>query len=249
MTTTLRKPASFKPSLEFKSSGLRGRLQPVCNQVLKQFHQLPSLRLLCYFDDENPERLQKHFGQFAGIHIPILGAVPWPDYVEHHFFDWAGEIAFDNLIYVPGTRYAQERVHFVIIFSHELQHFIQWGFARKVYQANVLLFQNLHLFDPTTEVKPWGLPLNRDAMIVAKRVAGAVCGMKRVKEFIELQINDGKQATNISKTQMWEWIRTISPSAPRYDLYKETDHLVQKYRTKLIRLKSDIDFSKSEWWL
>lgn len=216
--------------------------------MLKQFPKLPSLRLLCYFDNDNPEWLQRQYGQFAGIHVPVISGGVWPRYVEEHFLDYStGEFAFDNLIYIPQTKYAQETVSFVIIFAHELQHFVQWGDSRKVAEANTLLLQNLGSFDPLTELKPWGLPNNREAMIVANRVAETLCGVKAVRGFIDTQIADGKRDNNFSKTQLWEWVRGLRP-ATVCNLLQETDLLVQKYRKQLQGLKSEIDFSKTKWW-
>ena len=237
------------PHFEFASPELRAKLRPRCNKVLKQFPKLPPLRLLCYFDNDNPEWLQRQYGQFAGIHVPVMGGGVWPRYVEEHFFDYStGEVAFDNLIYIPRTKYAQEKVSFVIIFAHEVQHFVQWGYSRKVAEANTLLLQNLGSFDPMTELKPWGLPNNREAMIVAKRVAEAVCGIDAVRDFIDAQIANGKSNNNISKTQLWMWVRGLSPSTS-CDLLNETDRLVQKYKLQLQNLKSNIDFSTPKWWL
>ncbi len=118
MTTTFHKLASLRPRLEFKSSSLRTKLKPLCDKVLKEFQQLPVLRLLCYFDDENPELLQRQFGQFTGIHTPIIGAGTWPPYISEYFLEPDGDFAFDNLIYVPKTIHIEEKIPFVITFSH-----------------------------------------------------------------------------------------------------------------------------------
>jgi len=241
-------PYKYAPHPEFRSPDLRAKLGLRYKKVLKQFPKLPLLRLLCYFDDENPEELRQQFGQFTGIHTPIIGSGTWPHQVCQYFRDSGGGFAFDNLIYIPGTKYAQEEVSFAIIFAHELQHFVQFGFAPKVYKANTLLFNKLLSFEPTTDAKPWDIPYNREAMIVAKRAAESVCGVQVVKAFIAAQIADGKSSKNISKAQLWEWVRTLKPST-RYDLLKETDQLVQKYKPQLQGLKSDIDFSKAKWWL
>src|SRR6266481_169738 len=133
----------------FASPNLRAKLRPWYSKVLKQFPKLPSLKLLCYFDNDNPEWLQRQYGQFAGIHVPVIGGGFWPGYVEQLFFDYSTEeLAFDNLIYIPKTKYSHEEVSFVIIFAHELQHFVQWGYSRKVAEVNSLLLQNLSSFDP-----------------------------------------------------------------------------------------------------
>ncbi len=249
MTVTLHKPVSSRIRLEFKSPELRSQLKNLCDKTLERFRDFPAGKLLCYFDDDNPKWLQQQFGEFAGIHVPIIGGGVWPRYVEAYFFDYSsGKFAFDNLIYIPETKYTQDKVSFVIIFAHELQHFVQSGYSQKVVLANILLFQNLARWNPNTELKPWGLPQNREAMIVAKQVAEAVCGPELVRRFIDAQIVDGKNANNVSKVQMWQWAATISPSTS-YDLCKETDVLVRQYRQQLIKLKSKVDFSKPKWWL
>ena len=247
MTAARQKPALSTPHLVFRSSELKGTLKPWCNKVLKEFQQLPPLRLLCYFDDQNPESLHRQFGEFTSVHTPVIGSGTWPDNVKRLFFASDGTFAYDNLIYVPGTRYSQEKVPFVMTFAHELQHFVQWGFARKVYKANALLFQNLLSFEPTTNAKPWDIPYNREAMIVSKRVAEAVCEADKVREFIDAQILDSERSNNISKNELWRCFRSL-PSSRTYDLRHETDVLVQKYRSQLSELGTKIDFASSKWW-
>ncbi len=252
MVTTLPRLA---PHLEFMSADLRARLKPLCDKVLREFPKLPPLRLLCFFDNEELEQLQ-HQGYFigisagtTGIHTPVLGGGTWPHHVSKYFFDsHAEQFAFDDLIYIPQSRYAQAKVSFVIIFAHELQHFVQRGLVPRIAEANRLLLWNLAKFDPNTELKPWSLPDNREAMIVAKRVAEAVCGTEAVRDFVAAQIVDGKNNNNVSKAHLWMWVQTLTPSTP-YNLLKETDLLVQKYKLQLQQLKSDIDFSTVKWWL
>lgn len=248
MTTARHKSALSAPHLVFRSSELQGKLKPLCNRVLKEFPQLPALRLLCYFDDENPESLHRQFGEFTSLHTPVIGSGTWPHHVKRFFFSSDGTFAFDNLIYVPGTRYSQEKVPFVMTFAHELQHFVQWGFARKVYKANALLFQNLLSFDPKTNAKPWDIPYNREAMIASKRVAEAVCDASSVREFIDAQILESEKSKNKSKNELWECFRSL-PSSSAYDLRRETDVLVQKYRSQLSDLGTKIDFTSSKWWV
>ncbi len=249
MTDTFHKAVLPSVSLEFKSPRLRTRLRNLCDKTLKQFRNFPSGRLLCYFDDENPQWLQKQFGEFAGIHVPIIGSGIWPQYVETHFWDYSSEeLAFDNLIYIPDTKYARDKVAFVIVFAHELQHFVQSARSKNVARANILLFQNLARWNPSTNLRPWGLPQNREAMIVAKKVAEAVCGKASVKQFVEAQIVDGQKTNNFSKIELWKWASTISPSTS-YDFRKETDILVQQYKQQLLALKPEVDFSRPKWWL
>lgn len=244
----VRKIQQFAASFESTSPDLKAKLQPWCNEVLKEFLRLPPRRLLCYFDSEQPEWLKHQFGEFTGIHTRIIGGGTWPLYVSKHFFNSGGGFAYDDLIYIPESRYVEQYVPFVIVFAHELQHFVQHGFSPKISEANGLLLWNLARFDPDTKLKPWGLPNNLEAMIVAKRVADSVCGKKSVKDFVQVQIQDAKNTHNDSKAQLWQWVSTFK-SSDSYDLIKETDRLVQRYKPQLQGLKSNINFSKSKWWV
>ena len=238
----------FQVRFEPMPSELQSKLQPLGEEVLKRFPSLPRLRLLCYFDDQNPEWLQGQFGEFTGIHTPVIGGGTWPEYVSRLFFASSGEFAADHLIYIPNSRYLQQQVPFVIVFAHEVQHFVQAGLMPKIAKANTLLLWNLARFDPTTHLRPWELPNNCEAMIVAKRVAESICGEAAVRDFVLAQIDQGKKQNNASKTQLWQWVSTLT-SSTSYDLLMETDRLVQKYRPQLQGLDSSVDFSKARWWL
>lgn len=238
----------FKVRFEPTPSDLQAKLQPLGEEVLKRFPKLPPLRLLCYFDAQNPEWLQHRFGEFTGIHTPVIGGGTWPEYVSKHFLSSSGEFAFDDLIYIPNSGYVQQKVPFTIVLAHEIQHFVQRGFTPRIAKANALLLWNLTRFDPNTELKPWGLPNNREAMIVARHVAESICGKGAVDAFVLAQVKDGETKNNVSKAQLWRWASTLTPST-RFNLLKETDKFVQKYRQQLQSLKSDIDFSKPKWWL
>ncbi|HMC30552.1 MAG TPA: hypothetical protein VKL99_06920, partial [Candidatus Angelobacter sp.] len=83
---------------------------------------------------------------------------------------------------------------------------------------------------------------------VAKRVAESVCGIDAVNSFVRAQINEGGKTNNMSKTQLWQWVSTLSPDTS-LDFLKETDRLVRRYKRQLQSLKSGIDFSNPNWWL
>jgi hypothetical protein len=85
-------------------------------------------------------------------------------------------------------------------------------------------------------------------MMVSKRVAVDLYGVKEVAEFINAQILDGQRENNANKTELWERYRDLVPSAP-YNVLEETDRLVQEYKPKLLELSSDIDFSNPQWWI
>src|ERR1700693_4685274 len=96
--------------LVFKTDDSESDRKATCLRVLDQF-QLPDLRLLCYFDDENPESLRP-LGEFlCGLHAPVLGSgdLFLPSYVNGCFFNYSsGDIRFDNLVYLCGRATATD---------------------------------------------------------------------------------------------------------------------------------------------
>lgn len=227
--------------LKFKTTELDTRMRPMCEQVLKQF-KLPSFRLLCFFDDENPAEFDYLLGSsHCGFHTPVIGSgSAWPAYVDCLFFDPMGDFAFDNVIYING-RTSSSLPGTVITFAHELQHFMQYGWARKVWGANTLVYSILRDGPPTT-IKAWDIPYEKDTMRVSKQVAGTLIGEEVVKAYADLQISAGND------TEKWMFFQNISHSTP-FDLLGETKPWVEKYRTALEKVKqSDVDFTKKEWW-
>src|SRR5262249_40987696 len=103
-------------------------------------------------------------------------------------------IAFDNMIYVRNTTCA-DVTGFTTTFAHELQHFRQHGFAKKVSDANLILYYNICDFDRYTPHSPIDIPCEREANIVSKRVAEIVCGVSAVKTFADEQV---KKFTELS---------------------------------------------------
>jgi len=227
-------------TLKFKTYDLRATLESLCLRVLEHF-QLPDLRLLCFFDDVDPACFVQRFGSgYRGFHMPIRGSGYFPPYISQLFFDSHG-FAFDNVIYLRGIACAVQ-TGAVITFAHELQHFVQYGNADKVFAANALLCCHLRNFDQANKFEAWDIPYEQDAMIVSKRVAEAVIGPEAVRQHVDLQIS---AATAVL---YWRYFQRLSSSTP-FDLLAETIPLVDKYRPQLLQLRqTKVDFTESEWW-
>jgi hypothetical protein len=228
-------------ALIFKNTDLERNLRSASEQVLQRF-KLPSLRLLCFFDDESPQQFDAFMGsQHCGFHTPVMGSGNlWPTYVDDLFIDSMGNFVSDNAIYlngrttvsVPGT---------VITLAHELQHFMQYANAWKVWRANTLITNILRDGPPTT-IKSWDIPFEKDTTRVSKRVAEEILGADAIKAHTDAQIALGNHA------EKWKFFRDVPYSTP-FDLLAETKPWVEKYRTELLRIpQSDIDFNLSEWW-
>jgi hypothetical protein len=182
---------------------------------------LPSLRLLCYFDDEDPAKLQE-LGKFlCGFHAPIMRIEPGvlPGYVEACISrDIHGDFLFDNLIYLCGRACATD-IGTAITLAHELQHFSRYGKGRAFWDANTVLRE-------WSLSKPWDLPSEREAMIASKRVAEVLFDQDAVARFAEARIVAGDDP------QKWEFFLNLS-SSEIYNLEEETARLIKALRGSL----------------
>jgi hypothetical protein len=174
-------------TFSFKTPELESELRHACEQVVKKF-QVPSLRLLCFVDDESPQQFDDICGPFyAGFHIPVVGSgSEWLQHVQNLFFDSMENFACDNVIYING-RTSATLVGTVITLAHELQHFAQFAFHRKVWKTNTLIYDILRT-GPTINVKAWDIPFEIDAMRVSKRAADEILGEEVVKEHARAQV-------------------------------------------------------------
>lgn len=198
------------------------------------------MRILCFFDDECPITLDQQYGpNHYGVHTPVIGSGwGWPQYVNSLFFDFSGNFAFDNLIYING-RASADSAGGVITFAHELQHFVQFGFRKKLWLANTLIYAAL-LEGPPTTVKPWDLPHETEAIRMSKFVAEAVLGADVVAAHCERKIATGNDR------EKWEFFQQLSLKVP-FDLRAETLAWVERYKGQLPE-QEEIDFSTPSWW-
>jgi hypothetical protein len=260
---------------DFKSEQLRDTLQPVCDRILGHF-ALPQLRLYCYFASEEDPVLRKDVGQFyRGFFSYREGASELPNYLQQCFLRSEDEfaqipinityesmVAFDCLIYVRNKT-CRDVTGCASTFAHELQHFMQYGYSRKVWAANTILYQRIRAYGNTTATVI-DIPHERDANIVSKRVAEAVCGKDAVRVFAEGRVRQfadiavqGYEDAKAEKTR-WEFYKNV-PSSTHFDVLAATIPLVEQYNfalrtdedefSKSLREDFGIDFSHPKWWL
>ncbi len=217
---------------KFKSPSLQTEREPLCKRVLSHLQNLPAFRLLCYIDDRVPnglpgtDSLPETHRAFAGSHVPIIGGGTWPPHVQECFYTCEGEFAFDNLIYIPGTRDATNEAKFVMILAHEFRHFVQYGESKTAWRVHDVLFRNLGNLDQGARV--WDIPDERDAMIFSKRVMEDEFGTQAVEQLIETEIADAATNRNPNRQELWAFLGDLS-SAAVYNWREETCRIIQRY--------------------
>ena len=207
-----------------------------------------NLRLLAFFDDEDAECFRDKYGpENRGLFFPTAdaGGTPWsrsglerdkcPKYLVDLLFppdicpslnSCDHEISsFDGLIYLYGSTCINPTA-LVMTFAHELQHCYQFDHTRGLWCDNERL--KLH-----RTLKLYEIPAERDAKVVAKRVAEELCGVDVVREYIRQKIIDGRQKRAIYEDEVrdWRWIEKWD-SANLYCLQSETKTAVQKMKSE-----------------
>jgi len=207
---------------------------------------LPTSRTLCFLDNEDPCSLKRAFGATnRGISGSIHDNTPredWPEYVWkcvffHDRFSGLPTRVIDDLVYLYGGAWT-DLAGVSMTLAHELQHVIQRGNAREVWTVNSLVrhlpskaIENLKL--------EWAdIPIERDARIVAKRVALDLCGQAAVTAYIQKRIAEAVQPHDVAD---WQFVHDLMP-ADSVNLPEATQSLFQRlrpYRADLTRLMQE----------
>jgi hypothetical protein len=231
--------------------------QATAQRVIDEFgNGLPDLRLLAFFDDNDWSLFRDEFGKsHRGHYAPIKASMNWHDwpnyvweciFVVHDPSSFVRKRVFDHVIYLHGSTCAEE-VSMIMTLSHELQHFIQYGFNRKLWAENFLLPRL-----PKEVINIMGLnwpdiPNEREARIVAKRTAIKLCGADAVKQYIDRRISE---RVTPEDAEDWQFSQQVDPLI-LYDLAAGTRQIYQRlkaYRRHLedilneMREDGDVDF-------
>lgn len=202
------------------------RREAAAREVLLVFGQKPSVRLLCFFDDQDCwvfkdeslglgkanrgiSRVVTKFADFIGWPLEVINCV-YPT-----FSLGESKPAFDFVTYLHNSS-CEDPVGMTMTFAHELQHFVQWATMPAVWNANE------RFKDVRSE---WGagfdsheFPIEKEARIVAKRFAIRIHGREAVDRYIGENI---AHPVNDLDRRNWRFIEGLDVSKP-YDLELET---------------------------
>jgi hypothetical protein len=229
--------------LIFLDAAKKTELEPLCEQVLKRF-ELPQQELIAIFDDEERQELTlftPSLGkEFCGFfRANLYGMRPFPQKIKDDYLWKDGKWRCDVFIYLR-SRTCQSPTGAAITFAHELQHFMQYGFSRKVWQANHDLQQIIEGF-------PWYFPDERDALTVSRSKIEEICGKDRVRGYAEQQIGLKRHP------EKWGFFLGSETEKP-FDFLQATILLVNEYKEALknkfpvSERRPDPDYTKERWW-
>lgn len=239
------------PAIKVKSSdtAIRKDREEAAYRVIVRFgERLPDFRLLCFFDDEDwPVLRGRGMAANRGAYFSNPPWVDTPPYIRGCALV-EGQPAFDNLIYLHGSTCA-DKVGLTMTFAHELQHFVQHGTSRLLWAVNTLAYATLRDLEmpdfKALALRTCDIPFEREARMIAKRVAEDLLGKDRVHKHIEAKI--AERVTEQDAVD-WDCIRGLDVTAP-YDLASETQRFFPRLKTcrlelerELRRRQTDTDF-------
>jgi hypothetical protein len=214
---------------------------------------LPASRVLCFLDDEDPSSLKQAFGVanrgLSGTVKDGDGLAAWPDYVQKCAYvdddvhPYTRRV-IDQLIYLYGSTCSDD-VGLTMTLAHELQHAIQHDKLRKVWAVNSLI-RRLPTAVDDLKLEWADIPIERDARIVAKRVALDLHGEQPVSRYIDKRSAEAVEPHDVAD---WRFVRELTPSSS-VDLVGDTHrlfHRLTEYKPEvedaLQQRKNDPDFS------
>lgn len=227
----------------------------VAQRVIAAFGSpLPELRVLIYLDATDCGNLRAmRGGANRGIHFPVKVRsvreyrLPIPMYLllDERLTDGVVTFAFDSAIYIYNSTCLNE-VGLTMTLAHEFQHFMQYGFKRRAWAANMLAM-NLSLQTIRTLGFTWAdIATEHEARIVSKRIAERLCGPERVREYIELRKSQPADADDAND---WAFVQAIDVSR-EFDLELETQKMYRRIKPhrqeitdRLLEALGDPDFA------
>lgn len=143
---------------------------------------------------------------------------------------------FDSLVYLHGSSCTND-IGLTMTFAHELQHIIQYSAAPKLLAENMLVIETLRYLE-RSDFEALGLrmcdvPHEREARIVAKRVAESLHGVEAVRQYI-----DGRRRAFVTEQDAadWDCIQGLVAS-DGYDLAAETKAFFPKLNSCRVALE------------
>ncbi len=225
-------------------AAIKDERKKLAERVLKvsAFQPPIDMRLLAFFDDEDAVFFKQIFGQDnRGVFFPTkdTSETPWrrdnlisegcPKYLVDLLFSQDTSPAtnicdsefllFDGLIYLYGSTCINPTA-LVMTFAHEIQHSYQFKCTPHLWCDNERLKSRRIL-------KLYKIPAERDARVVAKRVAEELCTVDVVSEYISQKIFEAKQNSAIDELRDWRWIEQFD-STKQYCLQSETEKALRK---------------------
>lgn len=213
----------------------------LADRALAEFPEF-NARVLCFLDDEDAPGFRDELGDTnrAVYIIPPALWNRWPWYLAEAVYrvnpiDGVETRFTDEIVYLHGTT-CENDVGLVMSLAHELQHCQQRETTPSLWAANSVVSRWLHDFTNPLKMVWSDVPTERDARIVAKRVAEKLCGSEYVAQFVDTML---AAAPIESDAADWRFIRSVT-STTLCDLEAETRGLYSRLRDYRNEIESEL---------
>jgi hypothetical protein len=208
--------------MESKDDSERYDLRDGYDEVIMQLEFPPHLRVLCFLDCHNDAKLVATVGATnRGFQLPLqeyyalpaISRVPTlPESITKLItFDAGGHPNYDNLVYLHGST-TKSKPAFIMSLAHELQHVLQYANHYELWRDNTTMEKERD----RSRVVYSNSPLEREAMLVSRRIASDFCGRQIIAEYIESQIETARR-----ESVRWNYQSDWNAQFP--DLQREID--------------------------
>jgi hypothetical protein len=221
--------------------------------VLAKFSgTLPDRKLLAIFDNEDCQSF-KHklgkenrgfFSRAAKRNYLCPAWSYWPEYLQELLVipnpaSMGVRYIYDGVVYLHWST-CDSKIGSTITFAHELQHFRQYGFNRRLWAWNTVIANLVG-----AGLKTIDLPIEIQARITAKRIAKELHGDDAAAKYID---EKARTTSDIEDSEDWRFVSRLDSSI-QYNLEKETRCIVRSldaYREDieniLYEVRNDDDF-------
>ena len=225
----------------------KAKREALAQRVVQEFgSELADLKLLAFFDNGDDSILRQELGlSNRGFYAPVKrnNRKLWPPEMALLIFPsvygvpWEQTMpGFEHGIYLHGTTCSDE-IPLVMTFAHELQHCLQYVHHRKLWAESRLIPLLPKTIQGAERLNWPDVPHEREARIVAKRVAVCICGAEAVKRYIERKLAESQNQMGFGdlgdsirrEVEDWRFIRDLDPCTP-YDPSGETSRIFQRLR-------------------
>jgi hypothetical protein len=143
--------------------------------------------------------------------------------------------AFEHFIYLHGS-ICKDPVGLTMTFAHELHHFVQSVCSPIAASASRLVYALKYETGNPADWNDWFcFPHERDARIVAKRIALAIVGPGDVEKYVERRISEAVKEVDLRD---WNFIQGMAPTET-YDFPAATREAYRDlgpFRDQLVRI-------------
>jgi hypothetical protein len=204
--------------------------------------ELPNMRLLVCLDATNCLTPRP---DVRGFFIPndkyYYLTVTWPDHLAKALrtitnTGFEAKYHYDAMVYLP-QRTCEREESLTMTLAHELRHFVQFGFNRRVWAWNGVVTNLTREFLLARGMVWKDIPMEYEARLYAKRLCEVLIGSERTAKYIDLRIDEH---VNDRDAADWQFVKGLDVSS-EYEMVTMTKELFRSLADEREKLQESLD--------